>query len=79
MAIKAVLLALLALAAVVSGFATGSPCSCLANEAQDEAFCESGAITEPDVCAANPNCHWGPDELKECSDGVMKPDSLLPW
>ena len=66
MAIKNVLLALLALAAVVSGFAPASPCSCLANEAQFEAFCESGAITDPDVCAAELNCHWGPDELTEC-------------
>ena len=45
MAIKAVLLALLALSAVVSGFAPASPCSCLADEAQFEAVCES--VTDP--------------------------------
>ena len=50
MAIKAVLLALLALSAVVSGFAPASPCSCLADEAQlqFEAVCES--VTDPNAC-----------------------------
>lgn len=45
-------------------------CQCFANGAENESFCETGAMLY-DVagCVSDTRCHWGPGEIEEC--GMM--------
>ena len=44
-------------------------CQCFANDDQFANECESGNLTPP-TCQANPNCHWGPEEIPACANMV---------
>merc|ERR1711920_1177298 len=43
-------------------FMQHEPCQCFANDAKFESECEGHGFT-PVSCGANPNCHWGPQEV----------------
>merc|ERR1719319_1522256 len=49
-------------------------CQCFANGGGNEAFCESGLITDPNECNNLTECHWGPSELSECANQVTEPE-----
>ena len=48
-------------------------CQCFANGQENEAFCESGSITDPSACQSDNRCHWGPSEQPDCAAMVTGP------
>jgi len=42
-------------------------CRCLANGAENEAYCESGEHTSFESCTSTDQCHWGPHEVPACN------------
>ena len=44
----------------------GPECRCFANGGENQAFCESGTINDPNECASDARCHWGPGQYDEC-------------
>ena len=53
-------------------------CQCFANDDQFANECESGNLTPP-TCQANPNCHWGPEEIPACANMVPHTATNTHW
>ena len=53
-------------------------CQCFANDDQFANECESGNLTPP-TCQANPNCHWGPEEIPACANMVPQTATNTHW